>query len=53
MLAQSPQQQKAALTALTAKRGRMDPERLSGPSRDLFENLTERELEELAWPLVG
>ena len=53
MLAQSPQQQKAAATALNAKRGRTDPERLKGVSRDLFENLTERELEELAWPLAG
>ena len=53
MLAQSPQQQKAAMAALSAKRGRADPERLTGPSRDLFENLTERELEELAWPLAG
>ena len=53
MLAQSRQQQTAAVSALSAKRGRTDPTRLTAPSRDLFDNLTERELEEMAWPQVG
>ena len=53
MLAQTRQQQKAAATALDAKRGRLDPAGLRGPSRDLYDHLTERELAELAWPLAS
>lgn len=51
MLAQSRSQQSAARLALEAKRGRQDPHRLAGEPRDLFDNLTESELEEHAWPL--
>ncbi|GGL71188.1 DUF3008 family protein [Wenxinia marina] len=51
MLAQSRTQQQAARQALDAKRGRLDPRRLTSQSRDLFDWLTETELEELAWPI--
>ena len=53
MLAQTRSQQSAARLALEAKRGRRDPRRLAGEPRDLFENLTESELEEFAWPLLA
>ena len=52
MLAQNRSQQRSAHEALSAKRGAKDPRKLRGPSRDLFEHLTENELEELAWPLA-
>ena len=49
MLAQSQQQQRAARQALDAKRGRSDPRNLRGQARDLFDVLSEGELEEYAW----
>ncbi|SHJ19343.1 DUF3008 family protein [Wenxinia saemankumensis] len=52
MLAQNPQQHRAARQALDAKRGRMDPRKLNGQARELFDVLTEGELEEYAWGVI-
>jgi len=41
-------QQKAACAALAAKRGETDENVLKGASKDMFEWMTESELEELA-----
>jgi len=48
MPAKSDAQQMAAGAALAAKRGEKDPAELKGASRDMFDNMTEAELEEMA-----
>lgn len=48
MKAQSKAQQKAAGAALSAKRGESDPKDLQGASREMYETMTEAELEEMA-----
>jgi hypothetical protein len=48
MPAKSKAQQKAAGAALSAKRGDMKKSELKGASRDMYESMTERELEDLA-----
>lgn len=48
MPAQSKAQQKAAGAALSAKRGETRPDDLIGASREMFESMTEKELEDLA-----
>jgi hypothetical protein len=48
MPAQSKAQQRAAGAALAAKRGEIDPKNLESASRDMYESMTEDELEELA-----
>ena len=44
----SQAQQKAAGAALSAKRGETDRKDLFGASREMFDSMTEAELEELA-----
>lgn len=48
MPAKSKAQQKAAGAALSAKRGDTEKSDLQGPSRQMAESMTEKELEELA-----
>ncbi|MCQ2005141.1 DUF3008 family protein [Rhizobium sp. NRK18] len=48
MPAQSKAQQKAAGAALAAKRGETKKSELKGASREMYESMTEKELEELA-----
>jgi hypothetical protein len=48
MPAKSQAQQKAAGAALAAKRGEQPPSALKGASRQMFESMSEVELEELA-----
>lgn len=48
MPAKSKQQQKAAGIALAAKRGEVPKSKLKGPSRDMEESMSEKELEEMA-----
>lgn len=48
MPATSKAQQKAAGAALAAKRGEIGKSDLQGASRDMFETMSESELEELA-----
>ena len=48
MPAKSQAQQKAAGAALAAKRGEVPKARLKGASREMFETMTEKELDELA-----
>lgn len=48
MPAKSDAQQKAAGAALAAKRGEKDPAELKGASRDMYDSMTERELDEMA-----
>ena len=48
MPARSKAQQKAAGAALAAKRGDTPIEDLKGASRDMYDSMTERELEHLA-----
>ncbi len=48
MPAQSTAQQRAAGAALSAKRGDADPADLLPASRQMFDSMTEDELEELA-----
>lgn len=48
MPARSDAQQMAAGAALAAKRGEKDPGELKGASRDMYDNMTEAELEEMA-----
>lgn len=48
MPARSKAQQKAAGAALAAKRGEGDPNNLFGASREMYESMTEKELDELA-----
>lgn len=48
MPAKSKAQQKAAGAALSAKRGETPKSKLKGPSRDMVDSMTEKELEDLA-----
>lgn len=48
MPAQSKAQQKAAGAALAAKRGDQKVSSLKGASRDMYESMSEKELEDLA-----
>lgn len=48
MPAKSRAQQKAAGAALSAKRGETTRDELEGASREMFDSMTEAELEELA-----
>jgi hypothetical protein len=48
MPAKSKAQQRAAGAALSARRGETPKSKLKGPSRDMAESLTEKQLEELA-----
>lgn len=48
MPAKSASQQKAAGAALAAKRGETKVSELEGASRDMYESMTEKELEEMA-----
>ncbi len=48
MPAKSKAQQMAAGAALSAKRGETPKEELKGASRQMYESMTEEELEELA-----
>jgi hypothetical protein len=48
MPAKSQAQQKAAGAALAAKRGEVPKAKLNGASREMFETMTEKELDELA-----
>jgi len=48
MPAQSKAQQKAAGAALSAKRGEMKPSDLQGASREMYDSMSETELEDLA-----
>lgn len=48
MPAKSKAQQRAAVAALAAKRGEMEPKELIGASKEMFESMTEAELEDLA-----
>lgn len=48
MPAKSKAQQKAAGAALSAKRGDSKASELKGPSRDMYESMSETELEKMA-----
>jgi hypothetical protein len=48
MPAKSKAQQKAAGAALSAKRKETPPSELKGPSRGMYESMTEKELRDLA-----
>lgn len=48
MPATSKAQQKAAGAALSARRGETDKAKLRGASREMYDSMTERELEDLA-----
>lgn len=48
MPAKSAQQQKAAGMALSAKRGETRPSELKGAAKQMYESMSERELEDLA-----
>ncbi|MBL8905898.1 MAG: DUF3008 family protein [Rhizobiales bacterium] len=48
MPARSKAQQKAAGAALAAKRGEIDPSELVGASRQMYESMSEEQLEEFA-----
>lgn len=48
MKAQSKAQQRAAGAALSAKRGETNPDELRGASQEMFDRMTEEELEEIA-----
>ncbi|WP_370188630.1 DUF3008 family protein [Qipengyuania sp.] len=48
MPAQSQAQQKAAGAALSAKRGETDKSELRGASKEMYESMSESELEEFA-----
>jgi hypothetical protein len=48
MPAQSQAQQKAAGAALAAKRGKVPKAKLMGAAREMFETMTEKELDDLA-----
>lgn len=48
MPAKSKAQQKAAGAALAAKRGKMDKSELQGASKEMYNSMSEEELEELA-----
>jgi Protein of unknwon function (DUF3008) len=48
MPAKSKAQQKAAGAALAAKRGEIDVSELQGASREMYDSMTEEQLEEFA-----
>lgn len=48
MPAKSKAQQKAAGAALSAKRGETKKSSLKGPSKDMYESMSEEQLEEFA-----
>ena len=48
MPAKSAAQQKAAGAALAAKRGETSPSSLKGAAKEMYESMSERELEEFA-----
>lgn len=48
MPATSKSQQRAAGAALSAKRGETPKSKLRGPSRDMYESMSEKELEDFA-----
>lgn len=48
MKAQSVAQQRAAGAALSAKRGETDVSDLQGASKEMYEDMTEQELDDLA-----
>lgn len=48
MPAKSKDQQKAAGVALAAKRGETKVSELKGPSKQMYESMSERELEDMA-----
>lgn len=48
MPAQSKAQQRAAGAALAAKRGEIGPSELQGAAREMYDDMTEAQLEELA-----
>ena len=48
MPAKSKVQQKAAGAALSAKRGEIPKSKLVGASREMYDSMTEKELDELA-----
>lgn len=48
MKAKSEAQQKAAGAALSAKRGDTPKSKLKGASKEMFETMTEKELEDMA-----
>ncbi|MBL8893095.1 MAG: DUF3008 family protein [Rhizobiales bacterium] len=48
MPARSKAQQKAAGAALAAQRGEIDPSELVGASREMYESMSEEQLEEFA-----
>ncbi len=48
MEAKSKAQQKAAGAALSAKRGEIEKDDLTGASKEMFETMSRQELEELA-----
>lgn len=48
MPAKSKQQQKAAGMALSAKRGETDPSELKGAAKQMYESMSESQLEDLA-----
>lgn len=48
MPAKSKSQQKAAGAALAAKRGELDPDELIGASKEMYETMSEDELEDIA-----
>ena len=48
MPAQSKAQQKAAGAALSAKRGETDKSKLKGASKEMYDSMTEAELEDIA-----
>ncbi len=48
MPAKSKVQQKAAGAALAAKRGKTPKSRLKGAAREMFETMSEKELDEMA-----
>jgi hypothetical protein len=48
MPAKSAAQQKAAGAALAAKRGKTSPSKLKGPSKSMYQSMSERQLDEFA-----
>lgn len=48
MPAKSKAQQKAAGAALAAKRGEQDPKDLQGASKEMYDSMTEEELDDMA-----
>lgn len=53
MPAKSKAQQKAAGAALSAKRGETKVSELQGASKDMYESMTEKELDDMASTKLG